>query len=243
MATSTAIIWVLLMWMGGTVDRIVLMLCVAVPVVTACPVMTYLFILQNRLKRSYEHLQIVYSELQERSRIDQMTGVLNRESFFNMMRNARAEVEEGVLLAIDVDHFKRINDTYGHAVGDRALRHIAFILQNYTNKNGIVGRVGGEEFCIYIPHADADDGYQFARHLCAEVERIPLIISEHENYRMTISIGASQAFSGETNSQVLRRADRCLYKAKSAGRNCVIFDHQEDSTGRLERQERVRYAN
>ncbi len=169
-----------------------------------------------------------------RSETDQLSGLLNRRGF---EFRAEAAIEKSKrmrqalsLVLCDIDHFKAINDTFGHGVGDRALKLIAFALQNVTRKGDLVGRIGGEEFCVFLPGASGETGMRVAQRIRAEVENTPFHTTEYQVYPLTISIGVASAPKNETNSQVLSRADRCLYMAKQRGRNCVVFDEE---SGRL----------
>lgn len=102
------------------------------------PPLTYIFIQHNKLKEAYEDLEKAYFELQARSRMDHMTGLLNREALFDAMKASRSRIDTGMVLVVDADHFKSINDTYGHSTGDRALKLIAFALQNVTRKGTLL---------------------------------------------------------------------------------------------------------
>lgn len=197
-----------------------------VPIATAFPSLFYIFIQHNKLRDAYSQLEKAHGELQARSRVDHMTGLLNREALFDAMKISRSRIESGTLLVIDADHFKAINDTFGHSVGDRALKLIAFALQNVTRKGDLVGRIGGEEFCVFLPGATGETGMRVAQRIRAEVENTPFHATEYQIYPLTISIGVASAPKNETNSQVLSRADRCLYMAKQRGRNCVVFDEE-----------------
>ncbi len=201
-------------------------LSAGIPLLTAFPSLFFIFLQHCRLKDAYVQLERAHVELQARARIDYMTGLLNREALFEAMKISRSRIETGTLLVIDADHFKAINDTFGHGVGDRALKLIAFALQNVTRRGDLVGRIGGEEFCVFLPGASGETGVHVAQRIRAEVENTPFHTTEYQVYPLTISIGVASAPKHETNSQVLSRADRCLYMAKQRGRNCVVFDEE-----------------
>lgn len=197
---------------------------IILPALMVFPPLTYIFIQHNKLKETYERLEKAYFELQARSRMDHMTGLLNREALFEAMKASRSRINTGTILVVDADYFKSINDTYGHSTGDRALKLIAFALQNVTRKGDLVGRIGGEEFCVFLPGARPEVGLHVAERIRAEVENTPFYATDNKIYPLTISIGVAEAPKHETNSQVLSRADRHLYMAKQRGRNCVVSD-------------------
>jgi len=211
---------------GGMPGIIAISLSVVIPTITAFPSLLYIFLQHSKLSDAYMQLEKAHTALQARSRVDHMTGLLNREALFDAMKISRSRIESGTLLVIDADHFKAINDTFGHSVGDRALKLIAFALQNVTRKGDLVGRIGGEEFCVFLPGATGETGMRVAQRIRAEVENTPFHATEYQIYPLTISIGVASAPKNETNSQVLSRADRCLYMAKQRGRNCVVFDEE-----------------
>lgn len=194
------------------------------PLITAFPAMIVVFHRNSQLSKAYNALEKAHQELQARSKIDYMTGLYNREAFFEMMRNVRSRVDAGALLLIDADHFKNINDQHGHAVGDRALKLIAYALQNVTRKGDLVGRVGGEEFCVYLPNAGRVAAAGVAERIRVEIENTPFYIAEHRTEPLTVSTGGAIAQKSDSNSQIFSRADHCLYEAKNQGRNCVVFE-------------------
>lgn len=211
---------------GSLPGPVAIGLSAGIPTVTALPSLVYIFYQHSKLQDAYAQLEKAHVELQARSRVDHMTGLLNREALFDAMKISRSRIENGTLLVIDADHFKAINDTFGHSVGDRALKLIAFALQNVTRKGDLVGRIGGEEFCVFLPGATGETGMRVAQRIRSEVENTPFHATEYQIYPLTISIGVASAPKNETNSQVLSRADRCLYMAKQRGRNCAVFDEE-----------------
>lgn len=154
-----------------------------------------------------------------RATIDELTGLPNRYRTLEQMNDLELSSKPWTLLVIDVDHFKQLNDTYGHLAGDAALRHIGQTLEQSCPPSGFVGRYGGEEFLLVIEGSEgmakvAEDIVQTVRHTTFEFqgERIP----------MTVSIGA--AFAGnEPSVVVFERADAALYEAKRNGRDQVRF--------------------
>jgi diguanylate cyclase (GGDEF)-like protein/PAS domain S-box-containing protein len=158
---------------------------------------------------------------------DSLTGALNRRAFmergnFELARNKRYGGKLGVLL-LDVDFFKRINDTYGHAAGDETLRHLVNTLQNTLRETDIIGRLGGEEFAAILPQTTSNEALSTAQRLCRAVRETDI---QHGNqtFRITISIGVTEQFESDQKlDQLLARADKATYDAKDAGRDQVVF--------------------
>lgn len=209
---------------GDPAGIISISLSLILPLITAFPALTVVFCRNAQLTRAFGDLEKAHQELQARSKIDYMTGLYNREAFFDMMRTVRSRVDTGAMLLIDADHFKNINDKYGHTVGDRALKLISFALQNVTRKGDLVGRVGGEEFCVYLPNASRAAAVSVAERIRIEIENTPFYISQNHVEPLTVSAGGAIANKGDSNSQIFSRADHCLYEAKNQGRNCIIFE-------------------
>lgn len=166
--------------------------------------------------------------LQVLASTDELTGLPNRRAIV-----ARAEVvlrrarrDGGVLsvLMIDVDHFKSVNDTYGHATGDALLRHLARILSPGLRSQDRLGRIGGEEFLAVLPGASLERAREIAVRMRDAVLSTPLnTIDAHVPFSVSIGVAGSSA-SAQTVSAILERADAALYRAKSAGRNAVVAD-------------------
>ena len=154
-----------------------------------------------------------------RATIDELTGLPNRYRTLEQMNDLEMSGKPWTLLVIDVDHFKQLNDTYGHLAGDAALRHIGQTLERICPPSGFVGRYGGEEFLLVVEGSEsmarvAEDIVQTVRHTTFEFqgERIP----------MTVSVGAAIA-GHEPSVVVFERADGALYEAKRNGRDQVRF--------------------
>jgi diguanylate cyclase (GGDEF)-like protein len=158
--------------------------------------------------------------------IDPLTGVPNLrgvESFANRaMRNARATLEPLAVLAIDVDRFKSINDTHGHAAGDRVLQQLARACHDSMRDGDLLGRVGGEEFLAVLPRTRLDHALDVAERLRNRVATLKLA-DVPESICPTISIGAAEMTPEDADFDALKqRADEAMYKAKEAGRNRVV---------------------
>ncbi len=159
---------------------------------------------------------------------DPLTGLPNRRSFEHALALEHARLRRGgrpyALLAIDADHFKRINDRHGHAGGDAALVHLARRLRAVARGGDVVARVGGEEFVMLLPDTDRAGAHQAAARLLAAVREAPLAMPDGA-LRMTVSVGLAMAQSGtEPMPALWRRADEALYAAKAAGRDRVVDD-------------------
>jgi len=170
-------------------------------------------------------------ELKERAeveaRTDHLTGLHNRRRFVELAERemARSTRDGGpfTLLMIDVDHFKVINDTWGHAVGDSVLRSVANVIRDTLGHVGVFGRTGGEEFAAVIVGMDGTDAVEVGQRLCDAVADVSVPTQTGDHVRVTISIGLTR-LNGRNISfdGVLREADHAMYGAKRAGRNRVV---------------------
>jgi len=176
--------------------------------------------LQQRLTRANETLQRMAT-------IDPLTGLWNRATILGALqreleRSVRSGLGAGVVL-LDIDHFKRVNDRFGHAVGDEVLRRCAKALSSEVRGYDMLGRIGGEELLVVVPNADPGGLAGLAERLRASVAAVDLsdIAAKHE---LTVSAGTALARPGvgETSDTLVARADDALYKAKSAGRDRVV---------------------
>lgn len=158
---------------------------------------------------------------------DELTGLVNRRALMAFAEDAveRAHRDEVALavLMIDIDHFKRINDSHGHAVGDQVLRHASRVLAAGLREHDRLGRVGGEEFVAVLPGATLAQARQVADRMRNAIDAARLIGPSGE-VRFTVSIGVAGARIAETAAALLERADAALYAAKNGGRNAVVID-------------------
>lgn len=163
-------------------------------------------------------------ELRNIAERDPLTGVFNRRSFLTLLdkcisQSARMTSPLSIML-IDLDHFKRINDTWGHKSGDEALRHFVAIASPCIRNGDIIGRVGGEEFAILLPNTSLTEAEAAANRLRHEVAASP-VEHEHGDIALTVSIGVTHHLDGEAPEVTLHRADNAMYMAKKDGRNQV----------------------
>ena len=167
-------------------------------------------LLKNKTKK--------YEQLAE---TDALTGLYNRYKFselflseYKLMIQKNSNMS---LLMLDIDFFKKINDTYGHDVGDRVLKEISNTMLQTLRNTDTVGRWGGEEFVILLPTADLESAIQVANNI-----RVAIATKKRDGFeKVTVSLGVTEVQKGDTLEKALKRADNALYEAKRAGRNCV----------------------
>lgn len=161
------------------------------------------------------------------SRHDSLTGLPNRRVMQDAITAARLRhLRRGTpyaLLAVDVDHFKRVNDEHGHAVGDEALVHVARALRESLRSDDCVARMGGEEFCALLGDCDRDEALAHAERLRGAVAATPLRLADGRPLRLTVSVGVALAADAVEPRALLEQADGALYAAKDAGRNRVVL--------------------
>ena len=164
-------------------------------------------------------------ELERIATEDQLTGAMTRRAFF---QNARQHLETDnrrpstvALLMLDIDHFKSINDRYGHPVGDKVLSEAASRIRAAVRNLDFVGRMGGEVFAVFLPNSSRAQALRIAERIRRAVERKPVPIGDTCQINVTLSIGVSCAAAGAELEALLSTADRALYDAKSNGRNRV----------------------
>ncbi|MEP7453161.1 GGDEF domain-containing protein [Phyllobacterium sp. SB3] len=194
------------------------------------PIMSFIVVRQSErlrhtlevLRRVKEELEVSNERLFEKSSRDSMTGLLNREAFFSRLDAVRAS-QPCSLLIIDVDHFKKINDVHGHFAGDGALMAIARCITECVGEGDSIGRIGGEEFGVYLATEENDRVAYIAETIRAAVNRMQYRTPEHELVPLTVSIGGIVGISSGAVVDHFQTADRKLYEAKRNGRNCVFI--------------------
>lgn len=154
---------------------------------------------------------------------DDLTGLMNRRSFMANANTRLAENSGGgraVLALADLDHFKRVNDTHGHAMGDVALRHVAEQLKHSAPEGSLVARLGGEEFAILFEWTNLHDVQIVTKRVCDTIAASPCAVADSgASVAITVSIGVAIAGAQEDIDTLLRRADAAMYAAKHDGRN------------------------
>jgi diguanylate cyclase (GGDEF)-like protein/PAS domain S-box-containing protein len=169
-------------------------------------------------------------ELQKMALFDPLTGAANRRYIEMHLDSRMNELQRygwpfGILF-IDIDHFKMVNDTYGHGSGDRVLKMVAETIMTNLRSFDILGRWGGEEFIAIMVNVDKELLYSIAHRLCLLIEQSGLSLTD-ALLRVTVSIGATLASAGDTVEQVVKRADGLMYLSKTSGRNRVSMSLDE----------------
>jgi diguanylate cyclase (GGDEF)-like protein len=182
-----------------------------------------LFLVLNRMlaRTVIAPIETRSSAWRELATKDALTGVLNRRSFDERAQALTAACAEAgaplALVAVDIDHFKRINDNFGHAVGDAVLKEFALRMLQTTKRRDCLYRVGGEEFALLLPHTGMEAAASFAEVLRRSLETTPF----SGVGRLSASFGVAELLPGDTLQGLMRRADEALYAAKANGRNRV----------------------
>ena len=171
---------------------------------------------------------------------DQLTGALNRQSFIErtiveLENSFRMKNSCGIIM-IDIDHFKKFNDTYGHLAGDKALRHTVHVISSFTRKHDFLGRYGGEEFVLFFGNADSKTAFAMTERIREAVQNNPVVL-DFGPVPITASFGLAMFGAFEYKRQceiksyietIINNADDAMYRAKKAGRNrAVLYDPNE----------------
>lgn len=184
-----------------------------------------LYVFGRRHFRNTASLRQAHEQMTHLANTDVLTGVSNRRSFLSNceaeLSRARRHAEDISLLMLDIDHFKRINDNYGHPIGDEVLKAFTGICARMLRSHDILGRLGGEEFAIALPHIDAEGALHVAEKIRLAVAETP-IVTAAGSIALTVSIGLASTSAGLDELQpLLAEADGALYDAKQNGRNRV----------------------
>jgi two-component system, cell cycle response regulator len=180
------------------------------------------------LRERNRELELANQQLWKLSHTDELTGYFNRRHIVSRLEE---EISRGMrysspisVVLVDIDHFKRVNDTFGHLAGDRVLQGVADLFRSKLRESDLIGRFGGEEFLLILPHTDLVGAEAFCHRLRDHVEKHPVQLGEH-TVHITASFGlATVTRDADTWQKLLRVADRNLYRAKSLGRNRVVAE-------------------
>jgi diguanylate cyclase (GGDEF)-like protein len=196
--------------------------------------------LEGRLARAIDAISVQLAETTNAATFDKLTGVSNRQS---LLANLFAEVERAnryerplSVAFVDIDHFKNVNDTYGHAAGDTVLRAVAQSIKANLRVSDQVGRYGGEEFMLLLTETDVEEGANLTEKLRNIVARQKVAIADGQELSVTISIGIAGGKGGPLRTDALvRDADAAMYSAKSLGRNQTYIFAEPDEDARVPR--------
>jgi len=218
--------FVLLVLINGTVflvkdlvrqDRPPWPLLVETTTLTALPFLILCMAILMRQNRLQQALSVLATT-------DMLTGLPNRRAFMDQARHALERDGRGVLLLLDADHFKRVNDQRGHGAGDAALVAIGAHLRSVLRPVDILGRLGGEEFAAFLPSMPPEEMNGLGRRLCAPIPVTDL----SGDFAVTLSAGAVLDCGGVSLDRLMARADQSLYRAKAEGRARLnVFDAEE----------------
>lgn len=180
----------------------------------------------NQVAIALENARIL-QETQTQAITDALTGIHNRRGLFQMgefeFQRARRIQRPFSILMFDIDHFKKINDTHGHIVGDQILQQLARRCAKTSRATDLVGRYGGEEFVILLTETNLEAAKIIGERLRQSIQNTPFKTDAGELI-VTTSIGITESTTSDTLATLIKRADSALYKAKNAGRNCVVVD-------------------
>ncbi|WP_457568709.1 diguanylate cyclase [Desulfurobacterium sp.] len=175
------------------------------------------------LKKYIDLLCQRLKEASQKAFIDALTNTNNRyvlEKIEEMLEKMGEDATFSVIM-IDVDHFKKINDSYGHEAGDKVLKEVVDKIRSLIRSSDILIRYGGEEFIIYLPHTTASDALKLAERIRKNIEDMVIEVPGGKKVKVTVSLGVAQREPGESLEEVIKKADEALYRAKESGRNRV----------------------
>jgi diguanylate cyclase (GGDEF)-like protein len=183
----------------------------------------FLLMVEHARRRAFQRLKIANKTISDLAIRDALTGVYNRRHIVSEIDRAEGNAGNFTICLLDLDHFKRINDTHGHAAGDLTLQKVAEAIQNEIRKNDCFGRYGGEEFLLLLRDTELAGSKEFLERIRQRIETLQ--ISElNQPACVTVSGGIAQYRPGESSAQTINRADEALYAAKAAGRNRIMLE-------------------
>jgi len=194
------------------------------PILLACFILFEILLTQWRQRETY---------IQRLSQLDPLTNVLNRRSLNTHLESLHQQQFDYAVVLLDIDHFKKINDIYGHHQGDQVLIEIAQCLSNNVRSEDIIGRFGGEEFILLLPHTDIIQAEKIAERCRHALEELPVFSTQNNPIHLSASFGISCSAFAQDPYLVIRQADQALYAVKASGRNQVRTFHQTEAVNTL----------
>lgn len=186
-------------------------------------IIIYSFMLKRKIKIMTKDLVKINKELKELSIKDYLTNIYNRRYFEEkveaLLKSIETQKDNLSFILIDIDYFKRINDNYGHHIGDEVLKSVGKILEKTINQDNILCRYGGEEFAICLPNYNLEDSSQIAENIRISIEKEKFSNLE---LKITITCGVSSTTKNADINNVIAKADEALYFGKNSGRNCTV---------------------
>lgn len=186
---------------------------------------------QRVIKHKARAYQLQAMKAKEQAYTDPLTGLRNHGSFQIKLREVLSETyhkkSRSSLLMIDIDDFKKLNDTYGHQFGDQVLKRVAQTIKGSVRQGDIVARYGGEEMSVIFPHCDAGTAKLNAERIRSNIKKLVFQNNDGANVRVTVSIGVSDSKGGEVPENLIERADMALYNAKRTGKDKVVVFEDE----------------
>nr|WP_321483934.1 GGDEF domain-containing protein [uncultured Cohaesibacter sp.] len=226
---------ILMQFMFGNIPRSGLIIGALVPIMAGVPI-TIVIDRQKRklndalaeLKGAHSQLEVLNVELDKQARFDYMTGFLNRRYFVQAVNEQCLGAEDGAILCIDVDNFKQINDSFGHLIGDEALKLIAETISGATPQDALLARMGGEEFSVFLQPTDLKAARAVAEQIRKAVEAMTFEPREGITHGLSVSIGLAFTNNAHDFQALFGQADLLMYAAKQQGKNQVILPDNDD---------------
>lgn len=187
-------------------------LYIYIPIFFACMLLFEILLTQWRNRET---------KIDAMSQTDALTGLFNRRKISVQLKKMQKQSKAFVLILLDLDYFKQINDTFGHDVGDEVLKRVAQILSLHLSEQDLAGRFGGEEFILILHTKNLNQGLDIAERYRIEIEKAPIFTHQSQDIYMTASFGVAVSDPGLSNESIIRQADQALYFAKNNGRNQV----------------------
>lgn len=183
---------------------------------------------------SLRHMKDLQDRLAQLATTDMLTGLPNRRAFLDELKQQKSSEHGDFVMMLDVDHFKNVNDTYGHEIGDICLRNLSQAIQGVVRENDVVARMGGEEFAVILQNVSEKSALVVGNRI-AQGTSVQIELDAHNEHlfddlnptlEITVSVGACRRMADDSPNVVLKRADQAMYQAKRAGRAQVIMCSQ-----------------